>query len=49
MSKKRRASSTAGSSGSVALLYGVEDFPMMDIVEAPEVKQHFMCSCNKIK
>ena len=37
LSKKRRTSSGANSPG-VALPYGIKDFPMMDIIEAPEVR-----------
>ena len=40
LSKKRRASSSASSKSlaNVALPYGMEDFPMMDIAEAPQVR-----------
>ena len=40
LSKKRRASSSASSksSANVALPYGIEEFPMMDITEAPQVR-----------
>lgn len=48
LSKKRRASSSASSksSANVALSYGIEEFPMMDITEAPQVRVvHIIGDC----
>ena len=55
LSKNRRASTSASSksSANVTLPYGVEDFPMIDITEAPQVRKVaieanvpvYMCIC----
>ncbi len=36
--KKRAASGKSSAAADMALPYGIEDFPMMDITEAPQVR-----------